>query len=203
MFLTGVNVGFMPAGQYLGEIIASHSYRWILVPVGMVIGYFIVKAEPAVHVLTRQVEEITSGFIAGKSLLLSLSIGMAISVGLAATRVLTGISILWYLIPGYILALGLSFFTPRIFTAIAFDSGGVASGPMTATFLLPLAMGACEAVGGNVLADAFGMVAMVAMTPLITIQIMGVCFRIKMALEPNVVRRNLAAADQEAIIDLL
>ena len=128
---------------------------------------------------------------------------MAISVGLAATRVLTGISILWYLIPGYILALGLSFFTPRIFTAIAFDSGGVASGPMTATFLLPLAMGACEAVGGNVLADAFGMVAMVAMTPLITIQIMGVCFRIKMALEPNVVRRNLAAADQEAIIDLL
>ena len=203
VFLTGVNVGFMPAGQYLGEIIASHSYRWILVPVGMVIGYFIVKAEPAVHVLTRQVEEITSGFIAGKSLLLSLSIGMAISVGLAATRVLTGISILWYLIPGYILALGLSFFTPRIFTAIAFDSGGVASGPMTATFLLPLAMGACEAVGGNVLADAFGMVAMVAMTPLITIQIMGVCFRIKMALEPNVVRRNLAAADQEAIIDLL
>ena len=203
VFLTGVNVGFMPAGQYLGEIIASHSYRWILVPVGMVIGYFIVKAEPAVHVLTRQVEEITSGFIAGKSLLLSLSIGMAISVGLAATRVLTGISILWYLIPGYILALGLSFFTPRIFTAIAFDSGGVASGPMTATFLLPLAMGACEAVGGNVLADAFGMVAMVAMTPLITIQIMGVCFRIKMALEPNVLRRNLAAADQEAIIDLL
>ena len=203
VFLTGVNVGFMPAGQYLGEIIASHSYRWILVPVGMVIGYFIVKAEPAVHVLTRQVEEITSGFIAGKSLLLSLSIGMAISVGLAATRVLTGISILWYLIPGYILALGLSFFTPRIFTAIAFDSGGVASGPMTATFLLPLAMGACEAVGGNVLADAFGRVAMVAMTPLITIQIMGVCFRIKMALEPNVVRRNLAAADQEAIIDLL
>ena len=203
IFLTGVNVGFMPAGQYLGEAIAAHSYRWILVPVGMLIGYFIVKAEPAVHVLTKQVEEITSGFIPGKSLLLSLSIGMAISVGLAATRVLTGISILWYLLPGYILALGLSFFVPRIFTAIAFDSGGVASGPMTATFLLPLAMGACEAVGGNVMADAFGMVAMVAMTPLITIQVMGVRFRMKMALEPNTVMRDLAAADREAVIDLL
>lgn len=173
VFLTGVNVGFMPAGQYLGEIIASHSYRWILVPVGMVIGYFIVKAEPAVHVLTRQVEEITSGFIAGKSLLLSLSIGMAISVGLAATRVLTGISILWYLIPGYILALGLSFFTPRIFTAIAFDSGGVASGPMTATFMLQFVMGASSALGGNILRDAFGVVALVAMMPLLSIQAVG------------------------------
>lgn len=139
----------------------------------MVIGYFIVKAEPAVHVLTRQVEEITSGFIAGKSLLLSLSIGMAISVGLAATRVLTGISILWYLIPGYILALGLSFFTPRIFTAIAFDSGGVASGPMTATFMLQFVMGASSALGGNILRDAFGVVALVAMMPLLSIQAVG------------------------------
>jgi hypothetical protein len=203
LFLTGANVGFMPAGVYLGQIIAGLPIVWILVPIGMLIGYFIVKAEPAVHVLTKQVEEITSGFITGKSLRLSLSIGVSVSVGLAMVRVLTGISILWFLVPGYVLALGLSFFVPRIFTAIAFDSGGVASGPMTATFLLPLSMGACEAVGGNVVADAFGMVAMVAMTPLITIQVMGVCYRWKMALASDTPMRDLALVDQEAIIDLL
>ena len=110
---------------------------------------------------------------------LSLSIGVATSVGLAMIRVLTGISILWFLVPGYLVALVLTFLVPKIFTAIAFDSGGVASGPMTATFLLPFAMGACEALGGNIITDAFGIVAMVAMTPLITIQIMGVVFKVK------------------------
>ena len=179
LFLTGVNVGFMPAGNYLGQTIAQLPYAWIIVPIGMIIGYFIVLAEPAVFVLTRQVEEMTSGAISAKAMGLSLSIGVSVSVGLAMIRVLTGISILWFLIPGYAIALILTFFVSKIFTAIAFDSGGVASGPMTATFLLPFAMGACEALGGNIITDAFGIVAMVAMTPLITIQVMGLIFKIK------------------------
>ena len=177
LFLTGVNVGFMPAGNYLGETIAGLSYRWVLIPIGMVIGYFIVKAEPAVYVLKEQVEEITSGAISGAAMGLSLSLGVAASIGLAMIRVLTGISIFWFILPGYFIALCLSFFVPKIFTAIAFDSGGVASGPMTATFLLPFAMGACQAVGGNIVQDAFGVVAMVAMTPLITIQVMGAIYK--------------------------
>ncbi len=179
LFLTGVNVGFMPAGNYLGQMIAKLPYAWIIVPLGMLIGYFIVKAEPAVYVLTKQVEEITSGAISAKAMGLSLSLGVAVSVGLAMIRVLTGISILYFIIPGYLMALLLTFFVPKLFTAIAFDSGGVASGPMTATFLLPFAMGACEALGGNIITDAFGIVSMVAMTPLITIQTMGLIYRIK------------------------
>ena len=173
LFLTGSNVGFMPAGTYLGQTLAGMPQRWIIIPLGMIIGYFIVAAEPAVYVLMKQVEEMTNGSIPGKALKTSLSIGVSVSIGLSLLRVLTGVSILWMLIPGYGIALLLSFFVPKLFTAIAFDSGGVVSGPMTATFLLPLAVGACIAVGGNVVTDAFGVVAMVAMTPLITIQLLG------------------------------
>ncbi len=179
LFLTGANVGFMPAGNYLGQVIASLDYNWIIVLLGMVIGFFIVRAEPAVYVLNKQVEEITDGAIPAKAMSISLSIGVAVSIGIAMLRVLTGISILWFLIPGYAIALGLSFFVPKIFTAIAFDSGGVASGPMTATFLLPFAQGACIAVGGNMVTDAFGVVAMVAMTPLITIQLLGMIYQLQ------------------------
>lgn len=181
LFLTGANVGFMPAGNYLGETLGALPYRWILIPIGMVVGYFIVRAEPAVYVLMKQVEELTDGAITGEALKKSLSAGVAVSVGLAMLRVLTGISILWLVVPGYITALILSFLVPKMFTAIAFDSGGVASGPMTATFLLSLAVGACGAVGGNIVTDAFGVVAMVAMTPLITIQILGLAYRRKCA----------------------
>ena len=145
----------------------------------MLIGYFLVTAEPAVHALNRQVETITNGGISQRAMMLSLSIGVACSVGLAMLRVLTGISIYYILIPGYLIALTLTFFVPKIFTGIAFDSGGVASGPMTTTFLLPFSMGACEALGGNVLTDAFGIVAMVAMTPLLTIQTLGLLYRFK------------------------
>lgn len=179
LFLTGVNVGFMPAGNYIGGKIASLSYNWILIPLAMIIGYFIVSAEPAVHVLNKQVEEISGGAISRKMIQLGLSIGVSISLGLAMIRILTGLSIWYFLLPGYLIAISLSFFVPPIFTAIAFDSGGVASGPMTATFLLPFAMGACNAIGGNILTDAFGIVAMVAMTPLITIQILGMVYKIK------------------------
>lgn len=181
LFLTGVNIGFMPAGNHLGQMIAALPYRWILIPIGMIIGFFIVKAEPAVYVLMEQVEEITSGAISGRAMGLSLSLGVAVSVGIAMIRVLTGVSIFWFILPGYVIAICLSFFVPKIFTAIAFDSGGVASGPMTATFLLPFAMGACQAVGGNIVRDAFGIVAMVAMTPLIAIQILGAVYQIQSA----------------------
>ena len=211
-FLTGVNVGFMPAGNYLGQVIAGLSYPWIIVPIGMLIGYFIVKAEPAVYVLTEQVEELTSGAISAKAMGMSLSIGVAFSLGLAMVRVLTGISILWFLLPGYAVALGLTFFVPKIFTAIAFDSGGVASGPMTATFLLPFSMGACEALGGNVVTDAFGVVAMVAMTPLITIQILGLIYQIQEQMKEKqaakdytsikVCIENLDNVDNQEIIEL-
>lgn len=179
LFLTGVNVGFLPAGNYLGKMIAELPYRVILIPIGMVIGFFIVKAEPAVYVLMEQVEEITSGAISGRAMGLSLSLGVAFSVGLAMARVLTGISLLWFILPGYLAALCLSVFVPKIFTAIAFDSGGVASGPMTATFLLPFAMGACQALGRNIVQDAFGIIAMVAMTPLIAIQVLGAVYQWK------------------------
>ena len=176
LFLTGVNVGFIPVGHLLGSGVASSAYKWALIPLGMVIGYYIVAAEPAVHVLNKQVENISGGIISQRAMLLSLSIGVAFSLALAMIRILTGISIFWLVVPGYIAALLLTNFVPKLFIGIAFDSGGVASGPMTSTFLLPFAMGACEGVGGNVLTDAFGVVAMVAMTPLITIQLMGLIY---------------------------
>ena len=179
MFLTGVNVGFMPAGQFIGQSLAGGSTPFLLIPIGALIGYYIVKAEPAVRVLTKQVEEITNGSISQKSLGTALSIGIAVSVGLAMLRILTGLNIMYFLVPGYAVSLIMTFFVPQIFTGIAFDSGGVASGPMTTTFLLPLAMGACEAAGGNILTDAFGIVAMVAMTPLLTIQLLGLYSKIK------------------------
>lgn len=179
LFLTGVNVGFMPVGNFIGKQIAAFDYNWILIPIGMIMGYFIVMAEPAVHVLKKQVEEITGGAIPAKSMLLSLSVGVALSIGISMLRVLYGIPIYWFIVPGYAIAFIISFAVPNVFTSIAFDSGGVASGPMTATFLLPFAMGACESVNGNILTDAFGLVAMVAMTPLITIQILGLLYKRK------------------------
>ena len=212
LFLTGVNVGFMPIGNYLGHAIAGSAFKYVIIPLGMVIGYFIVAAEPAVHVLKKQVEEVTAGTIPGKVLATTLSVGVALSVGIAMLRVLTGLSIMWILVPGYAIALILSFFVPDIFTAIAFDSGGVASGPMTATFLLPFAVGACSAVGGNVVEDAFGVVALVAMTPLIAIQVLGLIYRIRSAkktvaeelpaVEEQVEELSAATVESEDIIEL-
>ena len=208
LFLTGVGVGFMPLGYFLGHALASLEYKWIVVPLGIVMGYFIVAAEPAVHVLTKQVEDVTAGAIPKKLLSLSLSIGVGVSIGIAMLRVLCGIPIMYILIPGYVISLALSFIVPDVFTAIAFDSGGVASGPMTATFLLPFAVGACMAVGGNVVQDAFGLVALVAMTPLIAIQILGLVYKIKTAkakaIEPAAeeIIENVSSAADEDIMDL-
>ena len=206
LFLTGVNVGFMPAGNYLGQVLAGLSHPWVIVPIAMVMGYFIVKAEPAVYVLNKQVEEITDGAISARAMGTALSAGVAISLGIAMIRVLTGISIFYLLVPGYAVAIALSFFVPKLFTAIAFDSGGVASGPMATTFLLPFAMGACSAVGGNIVTDAFGVVAMVAMTPLLTIQGLGLIYRLRTkhgAVAPApAVSGDAFALDDLAIIDL-
>ena len=186
VFLTGAHIGFMPVANMLGEIIGSRNIRWILIPLGMLMGFFVVMAEPAVSVLNKQVEELTSGAISRKTMLFSLAIGVAISVGLSMSRVIFDYSIWYILVPGYVIAIGLMFFVPKIFTAIAFDSGGVASGPMTATFLLPLASGACMAIyesspnyATKMLQNGFGVVALVAMTPLIVIQIVGLVYKIK------------------------
>ncbi len=195
LFLTGANVGFMPAGYYLGNALASLPEYWMLIPIGMVVGYFIVAAEPAVHVLNRQVEDVTSGAIPQKAIGLAMSVGVSVSIGLAMLRVCLGIPIYYLVVPGYAAALLLTRFVPKIFTAIAFDSGGVASGPMTATFLLPLTMGACEALGRDILTDAFGVVAMVAMTPLITIQALGLFYQRKVRRT-----RDVTPAEERALL---
>ena len=161
---------------YLGTGLAESTFQWLLVPIGIVIGYYIVKAEPAVQVLNEQVEDLTGGAVSRGIMNVALSVGVAGAVALAMVRVLTGINIYWVVIPGYIIALALSRFVPKVFVGIAFDSGGVASGPMTSTFLLPLAMGASTAIGGNVVTDAFGIVALVALAPLIAVQLMGVMY---------------------------
>lgn len=202
LFLCGVNVGFAPVGSFLGEGLASLSYKWILVPIGMLIGYYIVKAEPAIQVLNHQVENVTEGAISVKTMNRCMSIGVAISVGLAMFRVLTGIPIQWIIIPGYIIALVLSRFVPKIFVGIAFDSGGVASGPMTSTFLLPLSIGVCQAVGGNLMTDAFGVVALVALTPLIAIQLMGLVYQIKTNKQQKNTEHIAVLPDDSDIVDL-
>lgn len=176
LFLTGVNVGFSTLGAELGGALSVGTAKYFLIPLSMLLGWFIISAEPAVGVLEKQIEQVSAGAIPGKAIKLSLSIAIALAMGLAMLRVITGISILWFLVPGYVIALGLSFFVPDIYTAIAFDSGGVASGPMTATFMLQFMMGASAALGGNVLTDAFGVVAMVAMMPLLSIQVVGVIY---------------------------
>ncbi len=196
LFLTGANVGFMPIGIEIGRTLGGIWHGILLVPLGLLIGYFVVSAEPAIHVLTKQVEQMSSGAISASFMMLSLSIGVALAVGLAMLRVITGISILWFLIPLYIIALVLTFFIPKFFSGVAFDSGGVASGAMVSAFVLPMAIGACVAVGGNVMTDAFGCVAFVALTPIISIEISGLIYKIK----SNRLTNSLYS-EEETIID--
>lgn len=184
LFLCGAQGGFMPAGDALGKILGTASQTgslWtiLLVATGIIFGAIVVCAEPAVWVLTNQVEAISGGTIKRKILLLALSAGVALSTGISMLRVLFGFSLWYILIPGYALALILSFISPRLFTGIAFDSGGVASGPMTSTFILSFTLGASKASGGNPSVDAFGVIALVAMTPLIAIQLLGIIFTLK------------------------
>ena len=197
LFLLGANIGFSPCGYQLGVGLADPSkgvLQLIIIPIGAIVGYFIVQAEPAVHVLTKQVNTVTAGAISRKTVLRCLSIGVACSIALAMLRVLTGVNIMWFLIPGYAIALILAIIVPSPFPSIAFDAGGVASGPMTAAFLLPFAMGACRAVGGNPASDAFGVVAFVAMTPLIAVQIPGLIWHIR-----NARLKKMLPADAEFV----
>ena len=201
LFLTGVNVGFASLGYTLGGEMVRQGMGLLLIPLAVLMGWFIINAEPAVHVLNKQVEDLTSGAISAKAMGLSLCVAVAIANGLAMIRVLTGLPILYFVVPGYLVALALTFVVPPIFTAIAFDSGGVASGPMTATFMLPFAMGACDALGGNIMTDAFGLVALVAMMPLITVQIMGAVYVVKLrrSVVPAAAAPLPAYADDEII----
>jgi len=201
MFLTGVNVGFMPIGYKLGFELAQLN-EGLLVVLGLVMGVLVVLAEPAIHVLNQQVEDVTGGYISKKSMMMGLCIGVGASIALSMIRIIFDFSIVYYVIPGYFLSLALSLFVPPVYTAIAFDSGGVASGPMTSGFILPFATGVCVCLQGEaaVLRDAFGVVAVVAMTPLITIQLLGfkaiVSERIA---EKRAMKRILGADDQQII----
>ena len=201
VFLTGVNVGFMPIGYKLGYTLAQGS-EGFLVGFGLVVGVLVVLAEPAIHVLNAQVEEVTGGLVSKKSMLTGLCIGVGAAITLSMIRIIYDFSLVYYIVPGYFISLALSLFVPPVYTAIAFDSGGVASGPMTSGFILPFAIGACISMQGAdaVLRDAFGVVALVAMAPLITIQLLG--FRGIMAEKVNerrAMKRILDADDQQII----
>ena len=201
IFLTAVEAGFMPIGFKIGEELASFSQP-LLVVFAFILGLVVVLAEPAVHVLNKQVEEITGGGVKKAEMMIALSVAVGISICLSVIRMIYGFSILYYLIPGYLISLGLSFFVPKIYTAIAFDSGGVASGPLTSSFILPLVIGACEAASGNanIYSLAFGVVAMVAMTPLITIQLLGFKAVTASKVREKITLRRILAADDEQII---
>ena len=200
-FLAAVAAGFMPIGYQIGSQLASYNHN-LLAIISFIIGFVVVMAEPAVHVLNQQVEEITNGEVTRRQMMTALSIGVGVSIGLSILRIIYSFSLLYYLIPGYLLSLGLSFFVPKLYTAIAFDSGGVASGPLTSSFILPMSIGACIALHGEteVLSLAFGIVSMVALTPLITIQTLG--FRAVMAQKARskAAMRRILAADDEQII---
>ena len=204
LFLTSVSVGFMPVGFKLGQELASN-HPALLVAAGLILGMVVVLAEPAVHVLNQQVEGITNGTVSRRAMLIALSGGVGVSIGLSMLRILLDFSILYYLIPGYFISLGLSFFVPKIYTAIAFDSGGVASGPLTSSFILPFAIGACAVLQGEgkVLSDAFGIVAMVAMTPLITIQLLGFQAILRGRVRERIAMKRILDADDEQIINFL
>ena len=201
IFLASVSVGFMPIGFRLGSEMAQNNALYVII-FGFIIGMVVVLAEPAVHVLNKQVEEITGGSVSKRSMMIALSVGVGISICLSAIRIVLGFSILYYLIPGYLISLGLSFFVPKLYTAIAFDSGGVASGPLTSSFILPMAMGMCFSLRGEagILSYAFGVVAMVAMTPLITIQLLGFRAIMSAKVRRRIVMKRILDADDEQII---
>ena len=197
LFLTGANVGFMPVGSEIGKTLASLWGGWLLIPVGMIIGYFVVAAEPAVHVLNKQVERVSAGAISSSAMKKGLCIGVCCAIGLAMLRILLNVNVMYFLIPGYVIALGLTFFTPPMFTGIAFDSGGVASGAMVSSFVLPMAIGACSTVwgSGSVMTLAFGCVSFVALAPLISIQILGIVYKSK----THKIKRNFLSVEDKIV----
>ena len=204
LFLTAVEVGFMPIGYKLGQSVATFN-KWCLIPLGLVMGVLVVLAEPAIHVLNSQVEEITSGYVTKRSMLIGLCIGVGAAITLSVVRIIFDFSLTYYIIPGYFISLALSLFVPPVYTAIAFDSGGVASGPMTSGFILPFAIGACMGTQGAdaVLRDAFGVVALVAMTPLITIQLLGFKAIVSNKVRERRAMKRILDADDQQIINFM
>jgi len=204
IFLSAVTVGFMPIGYSLGTMLAALPAP-LLIGFAFVLGLVVVLAEPAVHVLNKQVESITDGTVSKRSMMIALSLGVGISIGLSVLRIYLDFSVLYYLIPGYFISLGLSFFVPGMYTAIAFDSGGVASGPLTSSFILPFAIGICAELQGvdSIMSCAFGVVAMVAMTPLITIQMLGFRAIVARRVRERIVMRRILDAEDEQIIDFM
>ena len=204
LFLTSVNIGYMPIGYQMGEQIATFN-KYLLIPFGFLMGLLVVLAEPAVHILKKQVEEITGGYITKRSMTIGLCIGVGISLGISMIRIIYDFNIMYVVIPGYFISLGLSLFVPKIYTAIAFDSGGVASGPMSSTFILPFAIGACLVVQGEaaILRDGFGIVALIAMTPLITIQLLGFKAIVENKVKQSIAMKRILDEDDEQIIDFM
>ena len=206
IFLTSVEVGFMPIGYKMGTQLADNTTNTIMIIIAFILGFTVVLAEPAIHVLNKQVESVTGGAVSKRSMLIALSVGVGVSIGLSVIRVIFEFSILYYVIPGYFLSLGLSFFVPKMYTAIAFDSGGVASGPLTSTFILPFIIGICFALHGDgnvILTNAFGLVAMVAMTPLITIQSLGFKSVVSKHVKEKIAMKRILDADDEQIISFM
>ncbi len=204
IFLTGINVGFMPIGYKMGVALANWN-KWILIGIGLITGVLVVLAEPAIHVLNQQVEDVTGGYITKRSMIIGLCIGVGLSIALSIIRIIFDFSLVYYIVPGYFISLGLSLFVPPVYTAIAFDSGGVASGPMTSGFILPFATGVCVALQGEaaVLRDAFGVVALVAMTPLITIQLLGFKAIVSKNIQEKQAMKRILDADDQQIINFM
>ena len=203
-FLTAVTVGFMPIGYKIGTHLAA-GHPAVIIGFGFILGMVVVLAEPAVQILNKQVEDVTDGTVSKKSMMIALSVGVGISIALSMLRIVLGFNILYYVIPGYLISLGLSFFVPGLYTAIAFDSGGVASGPLTSGFILPLSIGVCYALSGQdaIMSNAFGIVAMVAMTPLITIQLLGFRAIMTSNMRKRIAMKRILSADDEQIINFM
>jgi hypothetical protein len=179
-FLQGVHIGFLPVGREIGIIIGGLSYSWILIPIGFILGFVATFAEPAVRVLNHEVDKVSSGYIPRRLMLYTLSTGVAISIALAMVRILFAIPLWYFIIPGYGLALLLMYFNTNTFTSIAFDSGGVATGPMTVTFILAIALGYSEKLeGSDPLMDGFGMISLVALAPILSVLVLGILYRLK------------------------
>jgi len=204
MFLTGVNVGYMPIGYKMGLELSS-LHPALVVGIGLLMGILVVMAEPAIHVLNAQVEDVTGGYVSRKSMMMGLCAGVGVAIALSMIRIIFDFSLVYYIIPGYFISLALSLFVPPVYTAIAFDSGGVASGPMTSGFILPVAIGVCASLQGEnaVLRDGFGVVALVAMAPLITIQLLGFKAIVSNKIKEKRAMKRILQADDEHIINFM
>lgn len=174
LFLTGVSTGYLPTANELGGAIASSNVWWVIIPLGLVIGFFLVFAEPAVHVLNKQVEDITGGIIKQKTMQISISIGVAIAVFLSVLRAVFAINFLWFLIPLVLVIIVLSIISPTLFVSIGFDSGGTAAGALSCSFVLPFVVGIANSFGHSTMLYAFGTIGFIALTPVVVIEIMGI-----------------------------